>query len=129
MADDTEFENSSIPFVVIGTLILWVSWLFFNGGSTADMFLPRRVGISKIVMNTIMSGAAGGLVAAFLKPWVMGLYKDRNRYDIGSLCNGLLAGLVAITGVCDAVDPWAAILIGMIGGVVYSFSCKLCDFA
>ena len=46
LADDTEFENSSIPFVVVGTVILWVSWLFFNGGSTGDMYLPKKGGIS-----------------------------------------------------------------------------------
>lgn len=46
---------------------------------------------------------------------------------MSALCNGLLAGLVAITGACDRVDPWAAIVIGVIGGVVYSGACKLCD--
>ena len=126
MADDVYFENNSIPFVVYGTIILWVSWLFFNGGSTGDMFAPRTNGISKIMMNTILSGVAGGLVATFCKPWVMGSYSSRNRYDVAALSNGLLAGLVAITGICDRVDPWAAFIIGMIGGVVYSVACKLC---
>lgn len=126
VADDTEFEPHSIPFVVFGTIVLWVSWLFFNGGSTADMYQPRANGISKIMMNTIISGAAGGLVASFLKPWVMKSYSSDNRYDVASLANGLLAGLVAITGVCDRVDPWAAFIIGIIGGVVYSLACKFC---
>jgi len=128
-ADDTEFEASSIPFVVYGTIILWVSWLFFNGGSTADMFDKKTADISKIVMNTIISGSAGGIVATFTKPWVMGSYTSRNRYDVAALANGLLAGLVAITGVCDRVDPWAALIIGVIGGIVYSGACKLCEIA
>ena len=75
LADDTDFEPNSVPFVVVGTIILWVSWLFFNGGSTADMFVPRAGGISKIMMNTIISGSIAGLVATFLKPWLMG-YKN-----------------------------------------------------
>lgn len=119
-----------MPFVVVGTVILWVSWLFFNGGSTANMFAPREAGISKIMMNTIISGAAAGLVATFLKPWLMGYKNEMNKkgaYDVGSLANGLLAGLVAITGVCDAVEPWGALIIGFIGGIVYSFATKLCD--
>ena len=130
LADDTEFENSSIPFVVVGTIVLWIAWLFFNGGSTTDMYPGKNEKhpvISKIIMNTIISGATGGLVASVLKPWVMGSYTSRNRYDVGALCNGLLAGLVAITGVCHNVDPWAALIIGFIGAVVYAFACKLCD--
>ena len=80
-------------------------------------------------MNTIISGATGGLVASILKPWIMGTYHSRNLYDVGALCNGLLAGLVAITGACDRVDPWAALIIGFIGGAVYSLACKLCELA
>lgn len=91
------------------------------------MYEERATGISKIVMNTIISGATGGLIASILKPLIMGTYTTRNRYDIGALANGLLAGLVAITGACDKVEPWAALIIGLIGGIVYSFACKLCD--
>merc|ERR1712061_700320 len=79
-------------------------------------------------MNTIISAATGGLVAAFVKPWFMGLYSSRNRYDVAALSNGILAGLVAITGICDRVDPWAALIIGLIGGLVYAGACKLCDW-
>jgi len=38
MANDDTFEQNSYPFIVYGTILLWVSWLFFNGGSTGDMF-------------------------------------------------------------------------------------------
>ena len=127
MANDREFEPNSTPFVVVGTILLWVSWLFFNGGSTASMFATREEGISKIILNTILSGTCGGLTASIAKPLIMGTYSHRRRYDVSALCNGLLAGLVAITGACDRVDPWAAIVIGIIGGVVYSGACKLCD--
>ena len=127
MANDTEFLPNSIPFVVVGTVLLWVSWLFFNGGSTASMFAEREQGISKIIMNTILSGTCGGLSASIAKPLVMQTFSSRRRYDVSALCNGLLAGLVAITGACDRVDPWAAIVIGIIGGIVYSGACKLCD--
>lgn len=41
------------------------------------------------------------------------------------MCNGILAGLVAITAACDQVEPWAAICIGVIGGLIYSFFSKM----
>ena len=71
MANDTEFEPNSVPFVVVGTVLLWVSWLFFNGGSTASMFAERQQGISKIILNTILSGTCAGLTASIAKPLIM----------------------------------------------------------
>lgn len=120
------YEPASTPFVVIGTFILWVSWLFFNGGSTVDMFQPRVVGTPKIMMNTIIAGATGGLVAVILKPVFFRTYTSYMTYDIAALCNGVLGGLVSITGACNNVQPWAAFLIGMIGGVVYCAGARLC---
>lgn len=126
MANDTGFEANSFPFIVFGTMILNVSWLFFNGGSTFTMFAPRKNAASKVIMVTLLSGFTGGLVAKFFKPFVMGTYSRTSRYDVGALANGILAGLVAITGVCDRCEPWSAFVIGILGGVFYSLACKLC---
>ena len=125
MANDVSFEQNSYPFVVYGTILLWVSWLFFNGGSTLDMFVARENNTPKIMMVTIISAVTAGLTAAFLKPLIMCTYSKRNRYDVGAMCNGLLAGLVAITGICDRCEPWSAFIIGLIGGIVYILACKL----
>lgn len=43
---------------------------------------------------------------------------------MGALSNGIIGGLVAITGVADRCEPWSAFLIGIIGSVAYSFACK-----
>jgi len=127
MAEDDRFEANSFPFIVFGTILLFVSWLFFNGGSTFTMFGPRANSSPKIMMVTIIAGMTGGLVAAFLKPFVMRTYSKRQRYDVGALSNGILAGLVAITGVCDRCEAWSACIIGFLGGVVYVLACKLMD--
>ena len=101
MAEDTRFEANSFPFIIFGTVLLNVSWLFFNGGSTFTMFAPRKNGASKVIMITMLSGYTAGLVSKFLKPFVMGTYSHSSRYDVGALANGILVGLVAVTGVCD----------------------------
>jgi Amt family ammonium transporter len=89
--------------MVVGTIILWVAWLFFNAGSTGSMFEVRQNGAAKVMMNTIIAGAAGGFVAVIIKPLVFRSYSSHMRYDIFSLCNGVLAGLVSITGACNNV--------------------------
>ena len=116
-----------MAFVVIGTIMLFVSWLFFNGASTASLFVPREQSVSKIMMVTIISGCSSGLLASFLKPHISKRYSKRYRYDVGALCNGLLSGCVSITGVCDNVDPWAALIIGLIGGLIYVLSARIIE--
>ena len=105
--------------------MLFVCWLFFNGGSTMDMFVERQYCTAKIMMVTIISGTTGGIASAFLKPIIMGTYSKTHRYDVLALCNGLLSGLVSITGICDRCEPWSAFLIGLTASVVYTFACKV----
>ncbi len=40
------------------------------------------------------------------------------KYDPSMLCNGMLAGLVAITAPCAFLSPWAGALIGLVAGVI-----------
>lgn len=89
------------------------------------MFNARANGISKIMMVTMISGCAGGTMSTFVKPIIMGEQNRNKKYDVAATCNGILAGLVAITGVCDRVDPWAAFVIGILSAFVYSGSCRL----
>ena len=77
------------------------------------------------MMCTLISGATSGLSSAFLKPLINGTYSRSRRYDLEALTNGVLAGLVSITGVCDHCEPWSALIIGLIGSLQYSLACKL----
>jgi ammonia channel protein AmtB len=41
--------------VAAGTLVLWVGWFYFNGGSAASMYNPRNNSVCKIIMKTLLS--------------------------------------------------------------------------
>ena len=102
-----------VPMVVAGTFILCFGWFGFNPGSTLAGTDHR---ISIVVVNTMLAGVAGSLMA-MVTLWVKGMKPDTTM-----MCNGMLAGLVAITAPCAFVDSWAAVVIGGIAGVVVVFS-------
>jgi Amt family ammonium transporter len=102
-----------VPMVVLGTFILAFGWFGFNPGSS---LAGTDLRISYIVVNTMLAsvtGALGAMTALSFK----GLKPDPTM-----LCNGMLAGLVAITAPCAFVDPWAGALIGAIAGVLVVYS-------
>lgn len=107
----------SIPFAVIGTMILLVGWFGFNGGSQlfADQF------VTPVAVTTVLAGSAGAVVAMIVT-WIRS-----GKPDVAMTANGLLAGLVSITAGCGAVYNWAAALIGLVGGVLVVFAVEFID--
>lgn len=103
----------NIPMVVGGTFILAFGWFGFNPGSTLS---GTDLRISVVVVNTMLASVTGA-IAAMLTMMAMKL-----KPDTSMMCNGLLAGLVAITAPCAFVDSWAAALIGAIAGLVVVMS-------
>lgn len=103
----------NVPMVIVGTFILAFGWFGFNPGSTLS---GTDLRISFVVVNTMLAGITAALTAAATLA-LKGLKPDPTM-----LCNGMLAGLVAITAPCAFVDPWAAVVIGGIAGslVIYS---------
>lgn len=99
----------SVPLVVLGTFILAFGWFGFNPGSTLAGTEGR---IAIIAVNTMLASGAGAVSAyAYTKL----------RYgspDVSMCCNGLLAGLVAITGPCAFVTTLSAIFIGAVAGLL-----------
>lgn len=107
-------------FTALGVLVLWVGWFGFNGGSTfgvADAFFGF------VALNTQLAAGAGAVAAMFIA-WVV-----TGKADIPTTLNGALAGLVAITASCGFVEPWAAVVIGLVGGLMVFYSMKLFDKA
>ena len=103
----------SIPFVVIGTFILLFGWMGFNPGSTLGSSDLR---ISVIIENTATASVFGAAAAMAYTAFMYG------KPDISMSCNGMLAGLVAITAPCAFVAPYAAAIIGLVAGILVCLS-------
>ena len=99
----------SLPLAFLGTLILAFGWVGFNGGSTLDGNDPY---VSMVIVNTFLAAGAGAIMVMIIT-WM-----KTGKPDPSLTANGLLAGLVAITAPCGAVANWAAIVIGLIGGII-----------
>src|SRR5690606_24623294 len=69
-----------------------------------------------VALNTLLASVAGGL-ATTLTIWI-----KAGKPDVSMICNGILAGLVAITAPCGAVNPAMSVIIGAVGGVLVVFS-------
>ncbi len=100
----------NIPMAVIGTFILAFGWFGFNAGSTLSG-TDLRIGV--IATNTMLASGTGAL-AATLWMWIVRFKKP----DPSMMCNGMLAGLVAITAPCAFVNSISACIIGLIAGVL-----------
>jgi Amt family ammonium transporter len=103
------FPAHNIVFVVIGTFILLFGWMGFNPGSTLGATDLR---ISVIAVNTNLAAVAGAATAMLIWYFAFG------QPDISMACNGMLAGLVAITAPCAFVGPNAAVIIGVLAGAL-----------
>ncbi|MGI9257589.1 MAG: ammonium transporter [Gammaproteobacteria bacterium] len=105
--------GANLPLSALGTLILWLGWFGFNGGSELMISnVDEANAVSLVIVNTNMA-AAGGLVAALLlsQLWF-------GKADLTMALNGALAGLVAITAEPLMPAPLAATLIGGVGGLI-----------
>lgn len=103
----------NLPLATLGTLILWLGWFGFNGGSELKVSdVGEANAVSLVFVNTNMA-AAGGLVAALLlaRIWF-------GKADLTMALNGALAGLVAITADPLSPAPITATMIGGIGGLL-----------
>ena len=113
---------SNIPLVVLGAFLLWIGWFGFNGGSVGSIASKENADtVALVVMNTNNAGLIGGLVVMILG------YLKYKKFDITMILNGALGGLVAITAGADVVSPYAALIIGAIGGALVFYAVPFFD--
>jgi len=96
-----------LPLALLGTLLLWLGWFGFNGGSV----LALNAQVPGIIANTVLAGSAG-----LVTPIAISLARQK-QLRVNAVMNGSLAGLVAITANCHVVTAGAAIAIGAIGSL------------
>jgi Amt family ammonium transporter len=102
------FGYTNVPYIVIGTMILFLGWFGFNPGSSLSTLDSIT---SNVAVTTYLAGGIGAVMGVVIS------YLDRKHFtgpDIQAVCTGALAGLVAITASCAYVDPWASLIIGAI---------------
>ena len=105
-------HGHSPVLATMGTLILLVGWIGFNGGSTTS----GSESFARIIANTLVSGCVGGFVGYCLGR----LHHGYNSPEF--VINGMLAGLVAITAGCDVLTPQMSALAGALGAAgAYAF--------
>jgi len=114
--------GANLPLATLGTFILWMGWLGFNGGSVLKLGdIASSNAVAMVFLNT-NAAAAGGVLGALIISKVL-----FNKADLTMILNGALAGLVAITAGPDTPTPVVATLIGAVGGVLVVFSIMMMD--
>ena len=105
----------SLPLVMLGAGLLWFGWFGFNAGSSL-----AANGIAGLAFMNTQVAAAGAVLG-----WLL-VEKIRNGHatSLGA-ASGAVAGLVAITPACAFVAPWAAVVIGIIAGILCSLAVGL----
>jgi Amt family ammonium transporter len=105
----------SMPLVLIGAGLLWFGWFGFNAGSA----LGANGVAALALLNTQVATAAAALGWLLVEK-----FRDGHPTSLG-VASGAVAGLVAITPACAFVAPWAAVIIGLVAGILCALAVGL----
>ncbi|RMD50106.1 MAG: ammonium transporter [Candidatus Thermofonsia bacterium] len=111
-------RGHNISLAALGVFILWLGWFGFNPGSQLN---ADPAAISLIVVTTDFAATTGAIAAMFLA------YTYTQKWDVSMAFNGALGGLVAITAPTAFVTPQAALVIGLIAGVITYYGVDLME--
>ncbi len=114
--------GANLPLAALGTMILWLGWFGFNGGSELALDSKGAADAVAAVFVNTNTAAAGGLLAALVAARTL-----FGKADLTMALNGALAGLVAITAAPNTPGPLLATGIGAVGGVLVVLSIVALD--
>ena len=112
---DPDNTPHNIPFVGLGTALLWFGWFGFNGGSA----LASTGGAAYAAVNSEIAASTA------LSVWVLIEWIRFGKPSMVGLCVGAIAGLATITPCAGFVRPWAAFVIGIVAALFCYASCEL----
>lgn len=115
-----EMPMQSPVFQTIGTLFMWFSWYGFNSVATMTLSGGATVLAAKSVVTTTLSAATGGAAVMLLDHLMPNQKMEPRRMN-----NGVLCGLVSISGCAGMIDVWVSIIIGFVAGAVYVGASKM----
>lgn len=107
------YRAHNTPLVALGAAMLWFGWFGFNGGSA----LAMDDGVAGLaMMNTLVASGAASL------SWMVVDKAVTGHSTLVGACTGLVAGLVVITPAAGFVEPWAALVMGIIVAPICYFA-------
>ncbi|CAI7930583.1 unnamed protein product [Closterium sp. NIES-54] len=115
------FKCHSVVFIAAGTIILWVGFYGFNGGSVSLVGQPPLQWVqevARVCVNTTISASFSGVTV-----WTL-TYRRREPVPEDTF-NGVIGGLVAACATSSVVEPYAAAIIGVVAGLMYLLGCWL----
>ncbi|KAL3787409.1 hypothetical protein HJC23_001806, partial [Cyclotella cryptica] len=113
----------SAALQMLGAFVLWFGWYGFNTGSAISITGPDQNKIISIAaVNTTLAAASSCFSALAANYIIAERRTGEGEFSLKAAMNGCLSGLVAITGGCAVVEPWAAVIIGLFAGLIYLFS-------
>ena len=110
------YRPHNVPFVALGASLLWFGWFGFNAGSE---FAADGVAALALVNTVVASGSA-------LVSWMIVERVKTGKPTLVGAATGLVAGLVVITPAAGFVEPWAALIMGLIVSPICYFAISFC---
>jgi Amt family ammonium transporter len=124
--EPVDMPGHSATLVVLGTCLLWFGWYGFNPGSTLNIVAATGASSKALYLTsgraavtTTLAGAAA-VVSALVSSLVR-----TGAWDLLAVCNGALVGFVSVTAGAAVLEPWAAIVVGAVGAIIFDVMCWL----
>ncbi|CAE8584816.1 unnamed protein product [Polarella glacialis] len=113
--DESRDVPHNVPFVALGTALLWFGWFGFNGGSA--------LGTNGVAVAAAVNSEIAGSVGLFL--WLVIDWLRHGRPGLVGLCVGAIAGLATVTPAAGFIQPWGAFVLGIVASLLCYCCCEL----
>lgn len=109
------YRPHNISTVFLGTILLYVGWLFFNGFSCAN----ASIKVPYSMMNTHLAAGFGAI------SWCLLDFRLEKKWSMVAVCSGCISGLVAATPSSGVIPLWASVIVGIVAGIVCNLATQI----